>query len=101
MEEQYIEPKREVRLGDAMESRLALQIISLRPKTMRQQFIDFAVQRINEERFNTAYKPISARAVAMKISHLKSDTDLHFFLKKCQHSNNFSKCFFGLLRPKT
>jgi hypothetical protein len=69
----------------------------------RQLVIKEFVDEINKERNNTKWKPITARAVAIKLSHIKSLSDLYYFLSVCRdyaHRNgSFSKCFFGSLKP--
>lgn len=74
-----------------------------------QQFVD----EINKERPCTFIKNgkktrlglITARAVAIKLSHVKSEFDLLFFLSECKDYRNrtgsFSKRFFGSLRTTT
>ncbi len=36
--------------------------------------------------------------VAFRVSHIKKIEDLYWFYKKCYSSDNFAKCFFGLLK---
>jgi hypothetical protein len=71
-----------------------------------QQFVD----EINKERPCTFMKNgkkvklglINPRAVAIKLSHIKSEFDLMFFLSECKDYKNrngsFSKRFFGSIR---
>lgn len=62
------------------------------------------VEEINKERINTKFKPITGRAVAMKLSHIKDKFTLRAFLSDCRDYKNrkgsFSKCFFGSLKCK-
>lgn len=62
------------------------------------------VEEINKERLATKWQPITGRAVAMKLSHLKDNGTLYFFLSQCRDYKNrhgsFSKYFFGALKIK-
>ena len=92
MEPQYIEQPQPTRsLADLLPKEI------VKPKSLRNQFIDEATARINMERVGTIWKPVTKRAVAIKISHL-SDTDIHAFMKKCREGKSFSKVFFGALK---
>ena len=64
----------------------------------RQLLIKDFLDKINAERKGTKYKPLSARAVAIKLSHL-SEFDLKYFYKQCDsYKGEFGKCFFGALK---
>jgi len=64
----------------------------------RQLLIKDFLVKINAERKGTKYKPLSARAVAIKLSHL-SEFDLKYFYKQCDsYKGEFGKCFFGALK---
>ncbi len=52
---------------------------------------------INACRVNTKYKPLSCRAVAVKVSVLKG-FDLKWFLRECEKADSFSRYFFGCLK---
>ena len=54
--------------------------------------------KLNAERLNTKYKPLSIKFVAVKVGHL-SVSDLYFFWKQC-NSGEFGKIFFGALKNK-
>lgn len=64
------------------------------------QFLD----EINKERVGTKWKPLSGRACAIKLSHLKDNGTLYYFLSECKDYKNrggaFSKRFFGSLKVK-
>lgn len=68
----------------------------------RQFILSKFVDEINKERLDTKYKPITGRAVAMKVSHLKDNSTLHYFFSQCMDYKNrkgsFSRCFFGSLK---
>lgn len=63
----------------------------------RAELIKLFISRLNLERGK--YKPLTTRAVAVKLSHVKT-SELYYFYKKCEQSNNFSKCFWGCLKIK-
>lgn len=47
------------------------------------------------------WKPVSARAVAIRIATCcPTPADKHFLLKLCEKSDNFSRTFFGRTKPK-
>lgn len=68
----------------------------------RQSVIKEFVDEINKERTGTKWKPITPRAVAVKLGHIKDIKDLYYFLSVCRDYKNrngsFSKCFFGSLK---
>jgi hypothetical protein len=65
----------------------------------RQTIIKEFVDAINRERIGTKFKPITARAVAIKLGMLKSNRELYEFLSECKDYKNrngsFGKRFFG------
>jgi len=67
----------------------------------RQELLKEIIDNINREREGTKYKKVSARAIAIKVSHLK-EHDLEYTLSICKDYRNrkgsFSKCFFGMLK---
>lgn len=73
-------------------------------KSERSEIIKSFVDEINRERKDTSFKPITGRAVAMKLSHLKNNFELYSFLSSCKDYKNrggaFGKCFFGSLKIK-
>lgn len=60
------------------------------------------VEEINKERLGTKYKQLNGRAVAIKLSHIKDNGTLYFFLSQCKDYKNrhgsFSKYFWGALK---
>ena len=64
----------------------------------RAEWIGKFTDRINKERIDTPFKPLAPKVIAIKLAGL-SNQDLHAFYKICEESNNFSQCFFGLLKP--
>lgn len=69
----------------------------------RQDIISQILACINVERIGTKYKPMTGRAVAIKLSHIPTK-DLYYLKSICLDSKNrhgsFSKCFFGSLKCK-
>jgi hypothetical protein len=41
---------------------------------------------------------ISAKAVAVKVGHIKSLADLYYLKSICDKAHDYSKCFFGSLK---
>ena len=70
----------------------------------RQDILRQFLEEINKERLGTKFKPMTGRAVAMKVSHLKDNHTLYYFLSTCKDYKNrhgsFSKSFFGSLKIK-
>lgn len=65
----------------------------------RQAVIKEFVDEINKERIGTKWKPITPKAVAIKLGMLKSTRELYEFLSECRDYKNrngsFGKRFFG------
>lgn len=65
----------------------------------RQAVIKEFVDEINKERIGTKWKPITPKAVAIKLGMLKSNRELYEFLSECRDYKNrngsFGKRFFG------
>jgi len=69
-----------------------------RGNNARSYAVSLFVERINDERKGTKYKPMTSKGVAMKLSHVKTG-ELHGFYKQCEsYDGSFSKCFFGSLK---
>lgn len=70
----------------------------------RQSILAQFLEEINKERVATKWKPMTGKGVAMKLSHLKDNNTLYYFLSQCKdykHRNgSFSKYFFGALKVK-
>lgn len=69
-------------------------------KSERADLIRQFTDGINAERVGTKWKPVSPRGVAIKLGHIKSKSDLYYFLKKCQNAESFGKMFFGCLKAR-
>lgn len=70
----------------------------------RQEILQQIQCAINVERVGTKFKPITGKAVAMKVSHIPTK-DLYYLLSTCndykrrsKKSGGFSKCFFWSLK---
>ncbi len=68
-------------------------------KSERAYYISLFLERINEERKDTKWKLLSARAIANKVGHLKTP-EIRDFYYQCEKARNFSEWFFGRLRFK-
>lgn len=75
-----------------------------RIKSERADIVSQFLLEINKERIGTKYKLMTGRGVAMKLSHLKDNGTLYYFLSECKDYKNrngsFSKYFFGALKAK-
>lgn len=63
-----------------------------------QDFVRKFETRLNEDRRNSGFKPLSSKRVAMLLAPFKKD--LYFFLRKCENSQNFSKTFWWHVKPR-
>ena len=68
-------------------------------KHPRHKLLDVALERINYDRRDTKYKPMSMKVLGIKTAHLSID-DLGYLVKSAQQKSNFSRLFFGLLKVK-
>ena len=79
------------------------QLIKQGANSERASVIQQFLEEINKEREGTKFKPLSAKAIAIKLSHLKLQ-DLYTFLSLAKDYKNrkqsFSKYFFGALKVK-
>ena len=89
-------PKRE----QSLSSLFASHVIDTR--NVRQQFTDEAVAIINKSREGTKWKPVTKRAVAIRINLVcpkeGGDAWVVDFRKACTSSKNYSKTFWGASR---
>jgi len=69
-------------------------------KSRRQEIVQEFVDKINQGRLNTNYKPVSAQQLNCRYLWTMSTWDLEVFYKKCRDSENFSRCFFGSFKKK-
>lgn len=98
----------EDRVGNMIEIKNILEKIDRTQKCRitneRQEIIYKFTETINNERYGTKYKPITGKAVACKLGHLKDNATLYYFLSQCKDYQNrhgsFSKYFFGALKVK-
>ena len=68
-------------------------------KHPRHKLLDIALERINLERRDTKYRPMTMKLLGIKTAHLSLD-DLGYLVKTAQQKSNFSRLFFGLLKVK-
>ncbi|TFH72375.1 hypothetical protein E3V39_12405 [Gammaproteobacteria bacterium LSUCC0112] len=71
-----------------------------RIKSERADLINQFLTRLNAERVGTKWKPLTARAVAIKLGHIPTE-DLYYCFKQCSHGGSFGKVFFGMLKNKS
>ena len=63
----------------------------------RNEYVGKFTDKLNQYRNTDKYSPLKYPRVAKMIAHL-SIQDLHYLWKKCEDSDNFSQCFWGLLK---
>lgn len=68
-------------------------------KSERGDFIDEFTRKLNLEREGTKYKPITKKAVAVKLGKIPTE-DLYYLMNICKQGKSFGKVFFGSLKPK-
>jgi hypothetical protein len=68
-------------------------------KHPRLKMLDEFHRRINAERRVDDMKELPMSAIGVKTAHLSVE-DMAYLLKRCSQSANFSRCFFGSLKPK-
>jgi hypothetical protein len=61
------------------------------------ELIGFIVDRINEGRKGTKYKPVTTGIILKKVKGYDTNT-LRDFVTECKKSGCFSKCFYGKLK---
>lgn len=70
----------------------------------RQDIIRQFVEEINKERIGTKFKPLTGRAVAIKLGMIKTNQGLYEFFSICRDYKNrngsFGKRFWGALKIK-
>ena len=65
----------------------------------RAELIDRFVQRLNQARVGTKYKPLTPRAVAVWLSYIPTE-ELYPFFRKCENAKSFSKLFWWHVKPR-
>lgn len=68
-------------------------------RSERDELIQTFTDRLNAARKGTKWKPLTCRAVAIRLSHL-SVTDMRDFYRECQRAKSFSAYFWWALRPQ-
>ena len=63
------------------------------------ELIGMIVDRINQGRIGTEYKPVTKGAILKKVKGFDTTT-LRDFVTECSKSTCFSKCFYGKLKKK-
>lgn len=67
-------------------------------RSERAELVQKFTDRLNEGRVKDGFKPLTPRAVAVKIAHLDT-SDLYFFFKQCSQAKSFGARFWWSLRP--
>lgn len=73
--------------------------------------IEWFQKRVNEDRENDKYPPLSYIVIRQKLCHIKEIDDLRWFYRQCiaygktkdkvtGEQNTFSRCFWGALKNK-
>ena len=66
-------------------------------KDERSELIGFFTDKVNETRTGK-YKPLSYRAIAVKLGHLKLP-DLYYLKSTCEKAQHFAKTFWWSIKP--
>ncbi len=69
-------------------------------KCRRQELIQEFVDKINQSREGTNFKPVTAQQLNCQYLWTMSTWDLEVFYKRCNDYKNFSQCFFGSFKNK-
>lgn len=68
----------------------------------RQYILSQFVEEINKERIGGKYNPVTGRQIAIKLSHIKDNHTLYYFLSSAKDYKNrngsFGKYFYGSLK---
>ena len=68
-------------------------------KSERAYYISLFLEKLNQSRLGTKYKPLTARCIAVKVGHISTD-DLAGFYYDCEKEKNFSKYFWWAIRAQ-
>ncbi len=68
-------------------------------KPFRHKLFDNFHRRLNTDRLRDGKKPLSMKALAIKLS-LYSDDELDYIYKQCSEARNFSSLFWWITNPK-
>ena len=69
-------------------------------RSERAELVQKFTDRLNEGRAKDGFKPLTPRAVAVKIAHLDT-SDLYFFFKQCSQAKSFGARFWWALKPES
>ena len=66
----------------------------------RNKLLELFLKEINTARLNTKYKPLTIRAIAIKLAQSKvvSEHELYMFYQDCKRAKSFSAYFFWSLK---
>jgi hypothetical protein len=65
-----------------------------------QKLLDECFKRINTDREEAGYKPITMGRLTREIKEFGGLDRKYEVLKSCQQSRNFTRCFYGKLKAK-
>lgn len=71
-------------------------------KSERAEIVKKFVDRLNEDRIKSGYKPLPASVYAIKMAEtgLKTNSDLYWFWGFCNDAKHFSKCWWGTMKEQ-
>jgi hypothetical protein len=69
------------------------------PTSSRAEIVALFVEKLNQARQGTKFKPVTPRQVAVKLAHVP-ERDLYPFYKECSGAKSFSAFFWWSLRPE-
>ncbi len=75
-------------------------LVKQHPYKDRTDIIKLFVDKLNEDRVGTKYRPLSFVAVAGKVEGMKENHHLHAFYEDCLKAKCFSKYFYYKLNPE-
>jgi len=67
------------------------------PRSNREDLLNQCLEKINTERINTKYRPLTFVGLKMFVEHLP-DEDIHWMLTHCSKQESFGKAWFGMLK---
>ena len=68
-------------------------------KSKRDYWLSMFLTKLIPQWDEKKYKPLTAKRLAIKVSHIETG-ELPYFYSMCSQSDNFSKVFFGSLKTK-
>lgn len=75
------------------------QLAKPKIRSERDELLQMFIDRLNQARVGTKFKPLAARSVAIKVAHIPT-SDLWAFYRQCEQAKSFSAYFFWALKPQ-